>query len=70
MEIFGNNWKTKKGTWKKLKKLLNFINIYITMLSIKEIKRELSYKIKFNNELIEKLEKEIVRSLEELSVYE
>lgn len=37
---------------------------------LKEKKRELSYKIKFNKELIEKLEKEIVQSLEELSVYE
>jgi hypothetical protein len=33
---------------------------------LKEKKRELNYKIKFNKELIEKLEKEIVQSLEEL----
>ena len=32
--------------------------------------REISYKIKFNKELIEKLEKEIVQSFEELSVYD
>ncbi len=36
---------------------------------LKEKRREISYKIKFNKELIEILEKEIVQSFEELSVY-
>ena len=37
---------------------------------LKEKKKELSYKIKFNKELIEKLEKEILQNLKELSILE